>query len=55
MDVAGYAMSNNIADEPAFKWWVPHTMRKADAIAKAVIKRLRATRTKFGLKIPSSL
>ena len=48
-------MSNNIADEPAFKWWVPHTMRKADAIAKAVIKRLRATRTKFGLKIPSSL
>ena len=55
MDVARYVLSNNIADEPAFKWWVPYTMRKADAIAKVVIKRLRATRTKFGLKILSSL
>ena len=28
IEVAEYAVANRIVEEPAFKWWVPHTIRK---------------------------
>lgn len=32
VQLAQYAVANNIDDEPAFKWWVPYTLRKRDVI-----------------------
>ena len=55
VEVARYARSCDLAEEPAFKWWVPYTLKKVSAISKAVISRLRASKTKFGIKVPSSL
>ena len=38
-EVAEYDMVMGVADEPAFTWWVPFTIKKRDHIALAVNKR----------------
>ena len=40
IDVAEYANPRGIDDEPAFKWWVPYTLRKRDNIIAAVKARV---------------
>ena len=32
IEVADYAVSNNIEEEPVFKWWVKDTLRNRDRI-----------------------
>lgn len=54
VQVAEYAVANKINKEPAFAWWVPHTMKKRTAIIAAVNKRVRQTTHKYGIKIPRS-
>ena len=36
VDVADFAVAENLQEEPAFAWWVPFTLRKRDAIISAV-------------------
>ena len=36
VEVAEYVTALNIADEPAFAWWVPYTLKKRDRIIAAV-------------------
>ena len=55
VDVADYAQANGIADEPAFKWWVPYTLRKRDRIIAAVNHRVRKSTHKYGVHIPTSV
>ena len=55
VDLAEYAKARGIADEPAFAWWVPYTMRKRDIILSVVKSRLRKTTHKYGIKIPTSI
>jgi hypothetical protein len=55
VELADYAKARGIDDEPAFKWWVPYTMRKRDVILSAVKARLRKTAHKYGIEIPSSV
>jgi hypothetical protein len=43
VQVAGYAIARDIADEPAFAWWVPYTLRKPNMIILAVNSRLWKT------------
>ena len=45
-------MANNIADEAAFAWWVPYTLRRRDRIISSVKARIRETTVKFGIKVP---
>ena len=55
MELAQYAVANGIADEPAFKWWVPEILRKKNRmIAKIKTKYWRTTH-KFGIEIPKSV
>ena len=51
--VAEYATTHAIANEPAFAWWVPHTLRKRDAIVSVV--RMRKTTHKYGIELPRSV
>lgn len=55
VDVAEYAVSNNIHQENAFIWWVPHVLKKKDRI----IAKLKTTywnrNTKYGLRIPKTM
>ncbi len=55
VQVAEYATSRNIAEEPAFAWWVPYVLRKRDAIVKAVNSRVCGTRPKYGIEVPTSV
>ena len=54
IEVAEYALANNLQDEPAFKWWVVKVLRKRDhLIGKIQIRAVRKPgRTKFGIAIP---
>jgi len=51
---ARYAVANKIADEPAFRWWVPYILEQEKRIIKAVKRRATKKRTteKFGVELP---
>ena len=51
MELAEYARARGIADEPAFAWWVPHTLRKRDIILSNLSSRIRKTTHKYGIEI----
>ena len=52
LQVAEYATSQNIQEEPAFAWWVPYALRKRDRIIAAVNKRYIKKTHKYGIRIP---
>ena len=58
MQTAEYAATNDIDTEPAFKYWVPHTLKKRDSIIFIVKKRqtryLEKTH-KFGIEMPKTV
>ncbi len=56
--MAEFAIAQGIDTEPAFNWWVPHTLKKRAAIIK--LARSRNARYlkkmhKFGIKLPKSV
>ena len=55
VEVAEFAKAHDIADEPAFVWWVPYTLRKREVILAAVKHRIRKTTHKYGIEIPTSI
>ena len=55
LEVAQCAVDNKLEDEPAFKWWVPHTIRKRNRILKAMKKRYFRTSQKFGIELPKTV
>lgn len=59
LQVAEFSFAANIADEPAFNWWVGWVLKKRDRIISLVKKR-RAARYlqreyKFGVELPKSV
>lgn len=55
IETAEFAVARGIEDEPAFRWWVPYTLRKRDVILSAVKSRIRKTRLKYGIEIPTTI
>ena len=55
VEVAEYAVANRLVDEPAFEWWVPHTMQKRNRIISKVKSRYWRTTHKFGIRLPHSV
>ena len=55
IELAEYAVSRNIHEEPAFAWWVNHVLKKRDRIVKQVRHRMLKRTSKFGVKVPSSV
>ena len=53
VQVAVYAKANNIADEPAFSWWVPHVLKLANRIISNIKDRLKHTTHKYSLELPN--
>ena len=53
--LAEYAVKVGIADEPAFSWWVPYTLRKRDQIVSAVNRRVIRRTHKYGIRIPVTI
>ena len=48
-------MSQDIDDEPSFKWWFPYTLIKRDTIIAAVKARVRVATHKYGIEVPRSI
>lgn len=55
VETAEFARARGIADEPAFVWWVPYTLRKRDVILSAVKSRLRRVTHKYGIEVPTTI
>ena len=55
VELAEFAVARNIADEPAFAWWVPYTLRKKQVILSKLKARLRKTTHKYGVEMPTSV
>ena len=55
VQVAKYSITNKIAEEPAFAWWVRHVLRRKDRILKKVKSRYWSKTHKFGIELPKSV
>ena len=50
--VVEYAISNRIADEPSFCWWVHNTVKRRDQIIAKVASKYWQKTHKYGIRIP---
>ena len=55
VEVAEYAVAQSIDNEPAFSWWVNHTLKKRNRIISAVSKRYHKRNYKFGFRVPKTV
>ena len=55
VQVAEYAVLKQISKEPAFAWWVPHTLKKKQRIVSKVKSKYWQRTHKFGIRIPKSV
>ena len=55
VEVAEYERARGIDKEPAFEWWLPHTLEKRQVILAALKKRIRKTTQKYGIEIPTNV
>ena len=55
VQLAEYAINNKIADQPAFAWWVPFTIKKRTSIISKVKTKYWQRTHKFGIRIPTSV
>ena len=54
-EIANYVIQNGIDDHPAFKWWVPHTIKKRNHIIKSINARCKRPNYKYGIRVPTSV
>lgn len=55
VELAEYAVANQIDDEPAFKWWVPYVLRRRTRILAKIKKKYWRTTHKFGIEMPHTV
>jgi hypothetical protein len=55
VEIAEYAVTNKIASEPAFHWWVHDVLRKRKRIISKVKSKYWKTTHKFGVRIPKTV
>ena len=55
VQLAEYAVANEIDHEPAYKWWVPSVLRRRDRIINKVKSKYWRTTHKFGIRIPKTV
>ena len=55
VQLAEYAHCKRISQEPAFAWWVPHTLKKRNRIIGKVKSKYWARTHKYGIRVPKSV
>ena len=55
VQLAEFAISKRIAEEPAFAWWAPFMMKKRNRILAKVKSKYWLRSHKFGIRIPKSV
>ena len=51
VELAEYAATNRIIEEPAFKWWASHVLKRRDRIVFKIKKVVKTTH-KYGIRLP---
>jgi hypothetical protein len=54
LEVAEYAATKKLHDDPAFAWWVPHLLKKRNIVIAAVIKRYHNRTHQFWIQVPKT-
>jgi hypothetical protein len=52
IELAEYAVGNQLVEEPAFRWWVKDALRTRNRIISKVKSRYWKTTHKFGIEVP---
>ena len=55
IETAEYAVNNGIDKQPAFVWWVKHTLKPRERLLKAMQKRYFRTTQKYGIELPKTV
>lgn len=55
VELAEYAVQNKISTEPAFAWWVPHTLKKKERILAKLKTKHHVKTHKYGVEVPRSM
>ena len=55
VQLAEYAVQSRLAEEPAFAWWVPYTLKKRNRIIGKIKSKYWVRTHKFGIKIPKTV
>ena len=55
VQLAEYSVENQISLEPAFAWWVPHTLKKRNRILAKLKSKYWVRTHKYGIEIPKSV
>ena len=55
IEVSEYAVAHNLINEPAFNWWVSHTLRQRKRMIGKIQKKYWRTTHKFGIRLPHSV
>jgi hypothetical protein len=55
VELAHYAMNQNLQDEPAFAWWLPYTLKKEKRILQKIKSKYWSRTHKYGIRIPRSI
>jgi hypothetical protein len=55
VEIAEYAIANQIAEEPAFAWWVRSVLRKRERIIAKVKTRYHCRTHKYGVQLPKTV
>ena len=55
VELALYAKANNLTEEPAFKWWVNHTIKKKHQIISKIKSKYWQRSHKYGIRIPKTV
>ena len=55
MQLLEYAVLNQIADEPAFAWWIMKELKKRDRIISKTARKYCKKTHKYGLLIPHTV
>jgi len=53
--LAEYATMKDIANQPAFSWWVPYTLKKRNQIISAVNRQVKKKTHKYGIEVPGTV
>ena len=55
IEAAEYAILNDLQDQDAFKWWVPHAIKKRKNIISKLKSKYWSRTHKYGIRIPKSV
>ena len=55
VELAEYAVANQIADEPPFDWWMSYTLKERNIIISYFKTKYWSTTHKYGLRLPKNV